>query len=253
MKYIQCWSGGKDSTANIILAHLNGEPHDKIIMSEVMFNKEISGELPEHMWWVHNIAVPLFKEWGFDVEILHAKETFMDCFNLVNQGRKNPSRKGKKYGFPMSGKCLINTRCKVKPIKDYLGEIKEDYIQYVGIAIDEPTRLETMHGNPTKVSLLEKYGYTEKMAYDLCKEYDLLSPMYEFSKRGGCWFCPNARDCQLRNLRDNHNGLWQILLELEDEPNLVGDVWNTRSRISIHDKEVQFQYEDAQITIFDFI
>lgn len=251
------WSGGKDSTANVALAHINDEPHGKIIMSEVMFDKNISGELPEHMEWVHTKAIPLFKSWGFEVEILHSDVTYMDCFNRINQGKRNPERKGKRYGFPMSGKCLINTDCKMKPIRNYLSSIKEDYIQYVGIAIDEPARLDKMRKNPTKKSLLEKYGYTERMAYDLVKQYNLLSPMYDYSKRGGCWFCPNAGDCQLKNVRTNHNDLWQKLLDLEMQSyrdrNTVGNIWNTLTGTSIHQKELQFKYEDAQLTIFDFI
>lgn len=56
MKYIASWSGGKDSTASIILAHENGEPLDMIIFAEVMFNESISGELPEHIEFVHKAA-----------------------------------------------------------------------------------------------------------------------------------------------------------------------------------------------------
>ena len=43
MKYIASWSGGKDSTASIILAHEHDEPLDLIIFYEVMFDKIISG------------------------------------------------------------------------------------------------------------------------------------------------------------------------------------------------------------------
>ena len=66
MKYFHSWSGGKDSTASIILDHIHRLPPTKIIMSEVMFDKKrnISGELPEHMEWVKNKAIPVFKEWG---------------------------------------------------------------------------------------------------------------------------------------------------------------------------------------------
>ncbi len=42
MKYIASWSGGKDSTASIILAHEHNEPLDLIIFSEVMFDKNVS-------------------------------------------------------------------------------------------------------------------------------------------------------------------------------------------------------------------
>lgn len=63
-KYIASWSGGKDSMATIILAHENKEPLDLIIFSEVMFNEELSGELPEHIDFVKNKCIPLFNKWG---------------------------------------------------------------------------------------------------------------------------------------------------------------------------------------------
>ena len=91
------------------------------------------------------------------------------------------------------------------------------------------------------------------MAKQKCIEYGLLSPIYEFTKRGGCWFCPNARDGELRHLYDNHKDLWEYLLNLEDVPNKVGNIWNTLTKTSIHDKDEQFRLEDAQMTIFDFI
>lgn len=80
LKYIASWSGGKDSTATIILAHEHKEPPDLIIFSEVMFDKDISGELPEHIAFIKNKAIPKFKEWGYEVKILKAEKTYMDYF-----------------------------------------------------------------------------------------------------------------------------------------------------------------------------
>lgn len=154
----------------------------------------------------------------------------------------------------MAGHCNINRDCKSKPINNFYKNIKDEAIQYVGIAIDEEKRLERIRiSDVPKISLLEKYGYTEQMAFDLCKKCDLLSPIYDFAPRGGCWFCPNARDCELRHLRNNHRDLWDKLLELEETPNLIGNKWNTLTQKSIHDKEEQFMWEDRQMIIFDFI
>lgn len=126
-------------------------------------------------------------------------------------------------------------------------------MQYIGIAVDEPKRIDRIADTKNKVSLLEKYGYTEEMAKEKCIEYGLLSPIYEFTNRGGCWFCPNARDCELRHLRNNHRDLWDKLLELEETPNLIGNKWNTITQTSIHDKEEQFMWEDRQMNIFDYL
>ena len=80
MKYIASWSGGKDSTASIILAHEHNEPLDLIIFAEVMFDENISGELPEHIDFVHK-AVKVFDTWGYKVEILHSDKTYMSLFH----------------------------------------------------------------------------------------------------------------------------------------------------------------------------
>lgn len=69
----------------------------------------------------------------------------------------------------------------MQPIHDYYKQFKGyEVVQYVGIAIDEPKRLARLSkkGNIDKVSLLQKYGYTEDMARKKCLEYGLLSPIY---------------------------------------------------------------------------
>ena len=251
MKYIASWSGGKDSTASIILAHEHNEPLDLIIFSEVMFDENISGELPEHIDFIKHKAIPIFESWGYDVEILHAKLNYMDIF-MRELTRGKHFGTGKKTGFPMSGRCQINKSVKVLPIKNFLSSIGEESTQYIGIAVDEPVRMERIVNSGNKVSLLEKYGYTEQMAFDLCKKYDLLSPIYEFAPRGGCWFCPNAKYAELKHLRTNHPDLWNKLLELENEPDLIGNMWNTLTKTRIHDWEERFYWEERQMNIFDF-
>lgn len=249
MKYIASWSGGKDSTASIILAHEHNEPLDLIIFSEVMFDENISGELPEHIDFIKNKCIPLFKSWGYKVKILHSDKTYLDCFyHVIKKSEKN---KGKINGFPMPGMCKINDRCKTKPIDFYLKNWGLECKKYVGIASDEKKRLARIGEN--QISLLDKYGFTENMALELCEKYGLLSPIYEFTSRGGCWFCPNARYAELKHLRTNHRNLWNKLLELENEPNLIVDKWNTLTNTSIHDWEERIFWEEQQMTIFDFM
>lgn len=131
--------------------------------------------------------------------------------------------KGKIYGFPIGGMCTVNRECKLKPIRDYYRQFgKGEVVQYIGIAIDEPKRLARLksEGRIMKVSLLAKYGYTEEMAKDKCKEYGLLSPIYETGTRGGCWFCPNCRMKTLARFKIEHPDLWSDLGRLSLTPNL---------------------------------
>lgn len=252
MKYIASWSGGKDSTASIILAHEHNEPLDLIIFSEVMFDENISGELPEHIDFIKNKAIPVFESWGYEVKILHSDKTYMDVF-MAEPTKGKRKGTGLKTGFPMMGRCAINKPCKVRPIKTFLKSIGEEFKQYIGIAIDEPERMERVAKAENQISLLAKYGYTEQMASNLCEKYDLLSPIYGFSPRNGCWFCPNLRPGQLKYLRTNHPDLWEKLLALENEPNLIGNMWNILTKTRLHDWEERFYWEERQMNIFDFM
>ena len=178
--HIASCSFGKDSIATILLALENNEPLDRVVFAEVMFDHErgISGEIPEHIEWIYSTAIPKLESMGVKVDVVKAKKDYVSFFvNAVGGGR----HKGKIYGFPIGGMCVINRECKMQPIHDYYKQFKGyEVVQYVGIAIDEPKRLARLSkkGNIDKVSLLEKYGYTEDMAREKCLEYGLLSPIY---------------------------------------------------------------------------
>lgn len=58
------------------------------------------------------------------------------------------------------------------------------------------------------------------MAYDLCKECGLLSPMYDIGTRSGCFFCPNSKIPQFVHLRKNYSEIWEDMKELSKTPNL---------------------------------
>jgi len=229
LQYLCSWSGGKDSTASIILAHEKKEPLDVIIFAEVFYDKEkkISGESPEHMRFIKNTAIPLFESWGYKVVILHAEKDYLDVFHrIIERPKKHMHHKGMKYGFAISGLCSVKRDCKLKPIKDFYKSLGDDYIEYIGIASDEPKRLSSMHKSEKKVSLLEKYNYTEDMAKKLCHSYNLLSPSYEHSKRNGCWFCPNAKLEEHREIRRLYPVEWTEFVELEAVENLAQPKWN---------------------------
>ena len=80
MHHIIAWSGGKDSTATIILFH---EHYDEIVhmgdtvtilFAEVMYDnhRNISGHNPEIIKFIYEKA-RIFRSWGFNVEIIRAE------------------------------------------------------------------------------------------------------------------------------------------------------------------------------------
>ena len=253
MEYILSCSGGKDSVATAILAHIYNEPVDKIVFAEVMYSldREISGENQKHIDFVKNKLKPTLESWGYEFDIVRAEKDYLDCFNhIIERPRKHSEHKGMKNGFPCSGHCGVKRDCKVKPIKDFLKECGE-YTQYIGIAIDEPKRLDSLH-ETKDISLLEKYGYTEEMAKDLCKEYGLLSPTYNLSKRGGCWFCPWAKVVEHEYIKEHFPKLWIEFMELEEQDNLAHDKWNVYKE-TLKERDEFMKWKDAQMTIYDYL
>lgn len=252
MIHIASCSFGKDSIATILLALENNEPLDRVVFCEVMFDhsQNISGEIPEHIEWIYSTAIPKLEAMGVKVDVVKSERDYLYFFtNAVGGGRF----KGKFYGFPIGGRCLINRDCKVAPIKRYLAEmagscrkVRKNIVQYIGIALDESKRLQRLGGN--KISLLAKYGYTEEMARAKCEQYGLLSPIYSFTSRGGCWFCPNQSIRQFCDLRRQHPELWKELRKLSTTPNLCsyGFKWG----LTLPEVEARMNFEDRQMKLF---
>ena len=213
--------------------------------------KNISGENPYHIDFIYNTAKPLFESWGYEVLVLRANTDYLEYFNkIIERPRKHLEHKGMKRGFPISRQCGIKRDCKEKPMKQYLKSLNNDYIQYVGIAIDEPLRLQSMHKDNSKISLLEKYEYTEDMATILCKKYGLLSPTYSLSNRGGCWFCPNAKLKEHEDIKKIYPDAWKQFVKLESMPNIAGNKWNVFSEVSLKQRDEYLEKGYYQITLF---
>lgn len=251
--YIASCSFGKDSIATVLLALENNEPLDRVVFAEVMFDhsRNISGEIPEHIQWVYATAIPKLEAMGVKVDVVRAERDYMYFFaNAVRGG----GYKGKIYGFPIGGKCLMNRDCKVAPIRKYLAKIaggsrkvRKNIVQYIGIAKDEPNRLGRIDGS-RKISLLDEYGFTEAMARAKCEEYGLLSPIYQTGSRNGCWFCPNCSIRQFSQFRKAHPDLWAELEKLSHTPNLCS--YGFKYGKTVQEVERLMDWHEKQLTLF---
>lgn len=208
--YIASCSFGKDSIATILLALEHGDRLDAVVFSEVMFDNRrgISGENPEHIEWIYSTAIPRLAALGVRVDVVRSEKDYLTLFHTMIQSGVH---KGMLRGWLIGGKCCANRDLKLQPIHRYYGRFRNrGVVQYVGIAADEPRRLARMQskGYIRKVSLLDKYGYTEMDARRKCEKYGLLSLLYRTSHRGGCWFCPNCCIPVFAELRRRHPELW---------------------------------------------
>lgn len=246
MKHIASCSFGADSMATTLLAIEHGEPLDEAAYCEIMFSDTISGEVPEHREFIYEKAIPYLKSHGIETKVLRSDMTYLkDFYTPISRGK----RVGKLRGFPLCGKCQVCRDCKVPPIKEYVAQLPKGTIQYLGIASDEQDRLLRLSGG--KISLLNKYGYDQTMARELAARHGMKSPIYEFAPRNGCWFCPNAKERELRHLYDHHPDLWGELLKLQTVPNKSSELFNRDMRFD--EIDYNFRMDDAQMNIFDFL
>ena len=168
VKRFVSWSGGKDSTASIILCHEQCIPIDGVVMSEVMFDhsRNISGEHPEHINWVYEVAIPkIERDFGYKVIVLKSESDYVqEFYHKIGTRSKHKDRVGKYAGFFLGGLCVGNDRLKMQPLRKFFKEQCE-HEQIVGIAVDEPKRLARLTSN--KRSVLAEFGVTEKEALEL--------------------------------------------------------------------------------------
>ena len=144
-KYIAACSGGKDSVATLILAKIHGEPLDLVVYAEIMWNRTLSAEHPEHRDFVYNRLKPwVEQELGVPFVIVHGDRTVEELFHTeVVRG----PHKGKQRAFPPPGMCYVNRDCKSRPmIRWWKKNEGPDVVQYLGIAKDEPKRLGRLGG-----------------------------------------------------------------------------------------------------------
>lgn len=250
-----CWSGGKDSTASICKCYELGIRVDGVVITEVMFDlkRNISGENPKHIKWVYDVAIPIIKNvFGYEVIILRDKSDYIQEFNhRVGKKSKIPSRIGKKRGWFIGGMCIGNDRLKMRPLRKFFKSIgKCETI--VGIAADEPKRYnkKTMQ-EAGKRSILFELGITESMTYDICRKYNLLSPIYESVSRGGCWFCPNQAIAEFAALKKEYPELWAELKLLSQDKEIVSQGFKYGKTFQEVEKEVDLI--NNQMTIFDIL
>ena len=220
MIYILSLSFGKDSMALLVEVLRRKLPLDYVIFCDIRFNDKISGEHPIMAQWISTAEDILKNKWGVEVIHLTAKKNFYEQFYTIKEKGRH---KGDIYGFPYIIGAWCNARLKLDPIKRFISDkIKEHgaVTEYIGIASDEPKRLERykkLETDKHKYITLADLGIDELKAMEICKQHNLLSPKYENSFRGGCWFCPKQPHYELYNLWKNYPNYFHTLEEMEKD------------------------------------
>lgn len=128
------WSGGKDSTASVLL-HLEQGDKVKAVCYIPMFTKDIPLITKKHYEFIMNTAERL-RQMGAEVHIVSG----MTYWDYVTQITTRGKYKGQMRGFPcvIAGKCGFQRDSKVKAVSNFdVGDF--DYLD-IGIAYDETKR-----------------------------------------------------------------------------------------------------------------
>ncbi len=234
-KTLVAYSGGKDSTTTVIkLYELRNElevslNEIELVFCEVMFDRQrsISGESPAHIRFLYETAFPIFQAWGFRVRVLrNADWDYVSLFHKTIERSSYPDRIGQVRGFPIatSGRCWVKRDLKTRVLERFYEDVAKDAVTYVGICADEPIRLRSLYRQPNKRSILAELGITQAESRMICEDYGLLSPIYELSNRGGCWFCPWVKPAEWAAVPKE---LREELIAMEEQTeNISGAAWN---------------------------
>lgn len=240
------WSGGKDSTATVILCHEYGIPIKEIIYVRMMYDDTLPATLPIMTEFVDR-TINTFESWGYQVRVVPSIKTAKQMINRVYRRSKKEERNGKYYGVTafMRGMCTFTS---VK--QQTIDKLALDEYQMIGYASDEEARLHRL--TDSKQSIMATLGITEIAAFEICKKYNLLSPLYEMGMpRDGCWFCPNAGAKERKILRESRPDLIEkidAMISMCDY-----DIVGTKTRNNwVRDHFRRLEYGE-QMHIFDFI
>lgn len=233
------YSGGKDSSATCILLHWLDIPF-KTVTAEVWWKDGVSGEHPYHYEFIHGTAAPKLYSWGAKCDFIRSDITAYEFMTTpIAFSKEHPERIGKLRGFPLCGKCGIQRDCKAKPCARFYSQQTDSYNVITGIAPDEKDRIITNSASG-RVSILEILDVVEFMTYSICASEQMLSPTYDFSNRGGCWFCPNQKIQELELLYRVFPEYWNELMEIQRMPNKVQEKFNRTQ--TLYDIEEQIKH-----------
>lgn len=240
-------SGGKDSTAMLLLMIERGMPIDAVISADTGM------EFPEMYEHLAKVDAYLFRERGIHITTLRRPHGFEYLMFDVPQQKKRAIERRIAMGQPLTGYGWpgIRVRWCTGQLKTHLiakevNRLKGEHgaLHYVGIAADEAWRCKD-----EQYPLVE-WGITEAEALKICYDrgYDF-GGLYEIYHRASCWCCPFQRIDELRKLRKYHPELWKKLMELDRRALAQfgpGPLGQFKQNWSVERLEQRFSTEDTK-------
>jgi len=232
---IVSFSGGKDSTAMLLLMLEKGIRVDRVIYVDT--TKEFP-QMYEHIEKVQAMIEPL------KIEIVKIDFDYWFGEHKTKKGQVG-------YGWPFwrvrwctglkqRAISVILSGNKFDPrVEGLRYKIPSNHVEFHGIAFDEKERTSNNEGRNIKCPLVE-WQITEKQALDYCYSKGLdWGGLYEKFHRVSCWCCPLSRIGGLRVLYNDFPELWKELEEMDKK-----SFRKFRSNYSVADLSEKFANEN---------
>lgn len=219
LHYLASLSGGKDSTAMILIIKKH-----KLPLDEIRFFDSGNWEHPE----MREHIAKLEKYIKFPITIVKPLHTFDFYF-----GRKKTTGGNTGWGFP-GPHYRWCTKMKVETL--HKGRPKKSTHHYIGMAFDEKYRSEKLGQRLRYFSFpLIDYKITQKEALKICtdKGFDW-NGLYKIFPRTGCWCCPWMDITSLKKLYDHRPKLWKRLLIMQTKSRRP--FWKDGSKVEVFDQ-----------------
>lgn len=243
-------SGGKDSSAMLILMIERSMPIDMVLSADTGM------EFPEMYEHLLKLDAYLYKKRGLHITTLRHPLGFEWLMFDAPKQMKTSIENRQRLGVPLFGNgwpgmavrwCTgeLKTHLINKEVNRLKGEHNARH--YIGIAADEEKRCKGQ-----QYPLVE-WGITEAQALRICYDHGFyFGGLYEIYRRASCWCCPLQRIDELRKLRHHHPELWVRLLDMDKRAIAQfgpGPLGQFKQDWSVEQLEARFAAEDAQIMI----
>lgn len=204
MKKIVSFSGGKDSTAMLLRLLEEGREIDEILCCDTGM------EFPEMYEHIKKVQEYVKEKYGKEITILKSEKSFeYYMFDHVIRKGKRKGEKGYGWGSMLNRWCTWALKDIV--VEGYLKKYEEEgYIEYVGIAYDEPRRIKE------KCYPLVEWKMTEKDCLQFCYDRGFdWGGLYEKFDRLSCWCCPLKNQKELTVIYKEYPELWEKLKDMD--------------------------------------
>lgn len=235
MKHIVSFSGGKDSTAMLLIMIEKEMPIDEIIFCDT------GKEFPA--MYDHILAVE--KYIGRKITTIQSEKSF-EYYLGEYQGKTGKDKNIFGKGWPSHNMRWCTGKLKQNIISKYLKNHKTRK-EYIGIAYDEIHRTNNNKGKKNLFYPLVDWEITEKLALEYCYSKGFhWDGLYEKFSRVSCYCCPLQPLSELYTLYNEFPELWADMREMNKM-----SYRQFRSDYSIADLERKFKGKQQQ-KLFSF-